>query len=47
MYDQYRFERRQRPARPALELHELLGWGLCGIAVTYMFAIALLGLLAR
>jgi len=47
MMNRYGFERRQRPASPGIELHELLGWGLCGIAVTYMFAVALLGLLAR
>jgi hypothetical protein len=46
MYDQYRFHRRVQPSKPGLEVHELIGWGMCIVAVGYLFAAALLGLLA-
>ena len=46
MIDEYRFLQNQRPSRRRLDINELLGWGICGIAITYLFAAALLGLLA-
>jgi len=46
MYDGYRNIKYQRAPRRGVEWGQVLGWGLCIFAVTYLFAAALLGLLA-
>ena len=46
MSNEFRFVQYERPARRRLEVGQVFGWGICAIAVTYLFAAALLGLLA-
>jgi len=46
MYDGFRNIKYQRAPRRGIEWGQVFGWGLCGVAVTYLFAAALLGLLA-
>jgi hypothetical protein len=45
-FDLYRPVRSRRPVRRGLELNQIFGWGICGVAVTYLLAAALVGLLA-
>ena len=46
MYDGYRNIKYQRAPRRGFEWGQLFGWGLCAVAVIYLFAAALVGLLA-
>lgn len=46
LYDLYRPPRNRRPARRGLELNQIFGWGICAVAVAYLIAAALAGLLA-
>ena len=46
MYDGYRNIKNQHTPPRRVEWGQVFGWGICVIAVTYLLAAALVGLLA-